>query len=95
MSGTYGLDGAINFAGTAAMDATVSQMIGGILGALAKPADSFFKKNGAGTEVPFRVSGTREDPKFGIDFDRMKKNFARPPASSSTRPADPYARPEH
>jgi hypothetical protein len=95
VSGTYGLDGAINFAGTAAMDATVSQMIGGILGALAKPADSFFKKNGAGTEVPFRVSGTREDPKFGIDFDRMKKNFARPPASSSTRPADPYARPEH
>jgi hypothetical protein len=88
VSGTYGIDGgAINFTGTAAMEATVSQMIGGFLGALAKPADRFFKKNGAGTEVPFHVSGTRDDPKFGVDFKRMKNKSA--PAS------DPYSRPDH
>ena len=96
VSGAYGLDnGAINFTGTAAMDATVSQMLGGFLGALAKPADRFFKKDGAGTEVPFQVTGTRDDPKFGIDFNRMKKNFAHPSVPPSTPPSDPYSRPEH
>jgi hypothetical protein len=88
VNGTYALDGgAINFAGTAAMDATVSQMLGGILGVLAKPADRFFKKDGAGTEVPIRVSGTKEDPSFGIDFSRMKKNFRPPSAPQSAPPS--------
>jgi hypothetical protein len=87
VSGTYGIDGgAISFTGTAAMQATVSQMIGGFLGVLAKPADRFFKKNGAGTEVPFHVSGTRDDPKFGLDL-LSKKN-------KSSSPSDPNSRPE-
>jgi len=34
------------------MEATVSKMVGGWKGLLLKPADRFFKKNGAGTEVP-------------------------------------------
>lgn len=73
LRGTYGLDGgALNFAGTAKMDATVSQMVGGWKGLLLKPADRFLKKDGAGTEIPIHIEGTREDPKFGIDFDRMK-----------------------
>jgi hypothetical protein len=96
VNGTYGLDGAISFTGTAAMDATVSQMIGGWLGVLAKPADRFFKKDGAGTEIPFHVTGTRDDPKFGVDFKLMKKNFAQPstpqsapqPAPSSSSPSN-------
>ncbi len=87
VSGTYAIDGgAINFTGTAAMEATVSQMIGGFLGALAKPADRFFRKNGAGTEVPFHVTGTRDDPKFGVDLKRMK--------DKSATASDPYSRPE-
>ena len=97
VSGTYTIDGgAIDFVGTAAMDATVSQMIGGFLGVLAKPADRFFKKDGAGTELPIRISGTREDPKFGIDFSRMKNKSARPPASTAppTPPSDSDSRPE-
>lgn len=95
VSGTYAIDaGAINFTGTADMEATVSQMIGGFLGALAKPADRFFKKDGAGTELPFHVSGTRDDPKFGIDFNRMKKKSAPQFDPSSNPPADPYSRPE-
>ncbi len=67
LTGTYGLEGgALDFRGTAKTNATVSQMVGGWKGLLLKPADRFFKKNGAGAEVPIHIEGTREDPKFGI-----------------------------
>ena len=65
-------DGALNFAGSAKMEATVSKMVGGWKGLLLKPADRYFKKDGAGTEVPIHIEGTREEPKFEIDFERMK-----------------------
>jgi hypothetical protein len=69
LTGTYALDGGtLDFAGTAKLEATVSQVVGGMWGVLLKPADRFFKKDGAGTELPIHVSGTREDPKFGVDF---------------------------
>jgi hypothetical protein len=88
-SGTYSIDdGAINFIGTAGMDATVSQMIGGFLGVLAKPADRFFKKDGVGTEIPFHVSGTRDNTSFGIDFKRMKKKSTPPPDSPASSPSN-------
>jgi hypothetical protein len=78
LAGTYGVEGgALDFTGTAALQATLSQMVGGWLGALVKPANRFFKKEGAGTEVPIHISGTHEHPKFGIDFDRMR---SKPPA---------------
>ena len=74
LQGTYGIEGgAIEFAGTAKLQATVSKMVGGVWGILLKPADRYFEKDGAGTEVPIKVSGTRDDPKFGIDFSRMRK----------------------
>jgi len=73
LKGTYGVEGGtLDFSGAARLDATVSQMVGGVLGVLLKPADRYFKKDGAGTEVPIRISGTREDPAFGIDFNRMR-----------------------
>jgi hypothetical protein len=72
LAGTYGLaDGALNFAGTAKMEASVSKMVGGWKGMLLSPADRYFKKDGAGAEVPIHIGGTREAPKFGIDFDRL------------------------
>ena len=78
LKGTYGLDGGtLDFTGTAKMQATVSQMVGGWAGALLKPADHFFKKDGAGTEVPIHIEGTREAPKFGIDFERLKPGEKR------------------
>ena len=82
LTGTYGLEGgALDFTGTAKLEATVSEMVGGWAGLLLKPADKFFKKNGAGTEIPIHIDGTREQPQFGIDFDRMK-------AGSPERPQD-------
>ena len=69
MKGTYTLEGGgLNFAGKAKLNATVSQVVGGVWGVLLKPADRFFKKDGAGTELPIHVTGTREEPKFGVDF---------------------------
>jgi hypothetical protein len=72
LQGTYSLDGEVHMDGTARMDATVSQMVGGWKGILLKPADRFFKKDGAGTQVPIRIRGTRESPDFSVDFGRMK-----------------------
>ena len=71
LHGQYALTGEMQFDGTARMDATVSQMVGGWKGFLLKPADPFFKKDGAGALVPIKVRGTREQPQFGIDLGRM------------------------
>ena len=80
LKGTYSVDGgALEFRGTAKTQATVSQMVGGWKGLLLKPADRFFKKDGAGTEVPIHIGGTQGDPKFGIDFDRMKHTSPQVP----------------
>ncbi len=69
LKGSYKLEGGeLNFAGIAKLDATVSKMVGGVWGTLLKPADRFFKKDGAGTELPIHITGTREEPKFGVDF---------------------------
>jgi hypothetical protein len=74
LAGIYSLDGAkFNFAGIADMQATVSRMVGGWRGVLLMPFDRIFQKNGAGTDVPFKIDGTRSDPHFGLDFDRLKK----------------------
>jgi len=73
LKGTYGIDGgALDFGGTANMQATVSQLVGGWKGLLLKPVDPLFKKNGAGTRIPIAITGTRESPKFGLDFNQMK-----------------------
>jgi len=83
MKGAYGLDGgSLDFAGVARTQAKVSQMVGGWKGVLLRPADRFFEKDGAGTEVPIHIDGTRQDPKFGIDFGRMKH-------TSPATPGDP------
>jgi hypothetical protein len=80
MSGTYQTeDGGLDFKGLAKMQATVSQMVGGWKGLLLKPADRLFKKDGAGTEVPIHIDGTREDPHFGVDFGRLKSTSPERP----------------
>ena len=69
MTGNYGLDGkTFDFSGTARLNATVSQMTTGWKSILLKPVDPFFRKNGSGTEVPIKVTGTQSDPHFGLDF---------------------------
>jgi len=82
LTGTYGVEGGtLKFAGDAKMQATVSQMVGGWLGALLSPADRLLRKNGAGTDVPIRIQGTRESPDFAIDFGRMKTTSPQRPGT--------------
>ena len=82
LKGTYGVEGgALNFTGTAQLQATVSQMVGGVAGILIKPADRLFRKPGAGTVIPIEVRGTREEPVFGVDFEHFKKDWTRRPAT--------------
>jgi len=78
MNGIYSLDGnQFDFHGTARLDATVSQMVTGWKSWLLKPMDPFFSKDGAGTEVPIQITGTRSDPHFGLDFFRKNSKGAK------------------
>jgi hypothetical protein len=43
-------------------------MVGGWKGLLLTPVDPFFKKHGAGTELPIRITGTKSEPHFGLNF---------------------------
>ena len=67
--GKYTLDGKkFDFTGKVRTDAKLSQMTTGWKSILLKPVDPFFSKNGAGTEVPIKVTGTQSAPRFGLDF---------------------------
>jgi len=69
LDGTYAVEsGDIDFKGTARLDATVSQMTTGVKHVLLKAIDPLFKRDGAGTVLPIRISGTRGDPSFKLDI---------------------------
>jgi hypothetical protein len=74
LAGRYGLaDETIDFHGTARIQATLSQMTTGFKSVLLKAVDPFFRKNGAGTLLPIKITGTREHPSFGLEFRRKDK----------------------
>lgn len=79
LQGHYELEGFMRFEGTARMQATISKMVGGWKGWLLKPADRFFKKDGAGTVVPILIRGPHDAPEFSLDFGRMKKTSPETP----------------
>jgi hypothetical protein len=70
LTGKYSLDGdRFEFEGKMRTDAKVSQMVASKWkSAMLKPVDPFFKKNGAGAEIPVKISGTKSAPKFGLDL---------------------------
>ena len=74
LTGNYNLDGnQFDFRGKVRMDAKVSQMVSGWKSILLKPVDPFFHKNGAGTEVPVKITGTKSELHFGTDFRDKRK----------------------
>lgn len=92
--GVYGLhEGSLAFEGDARLDATVSQVVGGWKGFLLKPADRFLKKNGAGTDVPIHVEGTRKEPKFGVDFGRIGKTDKGGDSQDDEKPSNAGSKP--
>ncbi len=69
LQGAYTLQGqTLDFSGTARLDAHVSQMVTGWKSLLLKPVDPFFAKDGAGTQVPIKISGTASHPDIGLNF---------------------------
>ncbi|MGA3211678.1 MAG: hypothetical protein ABSD20_10250 [Terriglobales bacterium] len=71
LTGVYGLDGnTFDFHGKVRLEAKLSQMVTGKKRFLLKAIDPFFSKNGAGTEVPIKITGTKSEPQFGLDYGR-------------------------
>jgi hypothetical protein len=70
LAGEYTLDGErFEFEGKVRTNAKLSQMVASKWKSLLlKPVDPFFKKNGAGAEIPVKVSGTKSEPKFGLNL---------------------------
>jgi hypothetical protein len=77
MAGTYSIDsGQLDFRGKLRMDAKISQMVTGKKSFFLKAVDPFFRKNGV-TEIPIKITGTKDEPKYGLDLhDKENKDPA-------------------
>jgi len=71
LGGTYGVRSErLDFRGQLRLRATVSQTQTGWKSLVLKVFDPLFRKDGAGTLLPITITGTSNEPKFGVD---MKK----------------------
>ena len=79
LAGVYSMDGnRFDFAGTVRTKAKLSQMVASKWKALLlKPVDPFFDKNGAGAEIPVKITGTKGAPKFGLDLHHKRADRDR------------------
>ncbi len=70
LAGQYGLrEERLDFRGHLKMKAPLSEVAGGgVKGFFLKAIDPFFRKPGAGTVIPIKITGTRKAPKFGLDM---------------------------
>ena len=74
LQGTFGLiSQALDFHGTLRLQAKVSQMTTGIKSLLLKAIDPLFRGEGAGTVLPIKITGTREQPSFQIEIGKVLK----------------------
>ena len=69
VAGVYSLDGQqFDFHGDVHTSVPLSRMVGSRVASLALKAISpIFKGQGQGADIPFRVSGTKSAPRFGLD----------------------------
>jgi hypothetical protein len=76
LAGIYSLDGnELAFDGKVRTKAALSQMVATWWKSwLLKPVDPFFRKNGAGAEIPVKITGTKGAPKFGLDLKHKDKD---------------------
>lgn len=71
LGGTYALEsGALDFAGAARLTASASQTQTGLRHFLLKPFDPLLRKGGAGTRLAIKVTGTIDEPDFGVEIGR-------------------------
>ena len=68
LSGTYNVDdGLVDFHGKLFLKAKLSQTTTGPKSFFLKAIDPFFKGENAGTVLPIKITGPRENPTFGLD----------------------------
>jgi hypothetical protein len=85
LAGTYKVvSGEIDMKGHLKLEAKLSQMTTGAKSFFLKVLDPFFKKDGAGTEIPITVTGTRENPVIGVTVlhKKIEKKVSEPKNSS-------------
>jgi hypothetical protein len=77
LAGTYGVNtGELDFRGKLRMEARISQTVTGKKSFFLKAVDPFFRKNGV-TEIPVKITGTKDAPKYGLDLhDKANKEPA-------------------
>jgi hypothetical protein len=69
LGGTYAMDsGQLDFVGKLRLEAKLSQTTTGMKSFFLKAVDPFFSKGNAGTELPIKITGTKDHPSFGLDF---------------------------
>jgi hypothetical protein len=85
VTGQYSLDGnTFDFHGKLKLQAKLSQMTTGWKSVLLKAVDPIFHKDGVGTEIPFKVTGTRSEPHFGLDLGKRDDAPKTAPNDSQT-----------
>jgi hypothetical protein len=73
LNGKYALEKEdLDFHGKLRMKAKLSQTMTGAKSFILKAFDPFFRKNGQ-TELPIKITGTREHPSFGLDLRHKEK----------------------
>jgi hypothetical protein len=84
MAGTYNMDsGQLDFRGKLRLDAKLSQTTTGMKSFFLKAVDPFFKGRDGGTVLPIKITGTKDQPKYGLDLhDETNKEPAPAPAPS-------------
>jgi len=75
LAGAYGLkDEMLDFKGELLLDAKISETVTGMKSVLLKVIDPLFKqKDGTGSAIPIKISGSRTAPQFGLDVRRVFK----------------------
>jgi hypothetical protein len=73
LAGSYALrPETLDFKGLLLLDAKISETQTGIKSILLKAVDPLFKqRDGSGSAIPIQISGTRDDPSFGLDVHRV------------------------
>jgi hypothetical protein len=71
----------VDFRGSLALDARISQTMTGWKHWVLKPVDPFFAKHGAGTFLHIQVEGSSSQPKFGLGHSSKNPEERQPPAA--------------
>lgn len=74
LSGQYALrQETLDFHGNLLIDAKVSETVGGFKSVLLRAVDPLFRRDGR-TVIPIQITGTRQDPSFGLEKGRLFRN---------------------